>query len=212
MNRYIQDIKEKTQGMKNGAKIGYVLTYYWYHILGIAAVVFLLIFCVVHFAFGTQNPEFTCVLVNQPIDYSKDQAFAKEFGKAAGLDADRVIIDSDYQISYGDVQLEGINESSYEKFFFKWSGGELDAVLLPESFLKYCQEMGGTFLDMKEFDTGTMELYYDGDSAVGLKAEETKLSQLTEGDLENMVLVFPSEGKNQVNSQKFIRFVGGECK
>ena len=67
----------------------------------------------------------------------------KNFSKASGIDVNRMDINSDYNISYGDMHLEGINESSYEKFFLKWQNGELDAVILPESFYEYCKELGG---------------------------------------------------------------------
>ena len=44
MNRYFQNIREKTGGMNTGQKIEYILTYYWYHILGLLVLIFLPVF------------------------------------------------------------------------------------------------------------------------------------------------------------------------
>lgn len=178
MRGYIKDIREKTRGMRAREKAEYVRMYYWYHILGIAAVIALLVFGITHFAFGTERPQFTFVMVNQPIDNERDKLLGEELAGKLSLENDRVVVDSDFHISYGDIRLEGANESSYEKFFFKWSNGELDAVLMPKSFLSYCQEMGGSFRDVKEFGEG-----------------------------ETLVLVFPDTGNHPETCQKFMELI-----
>ena len=58
-----------------------------------------------------------------------------------------IVIDSDYQISYRDKQLESVKESSYEKFFFNWQAGEIDAMIIPESFYEFCLDLGGEFME-----------------------------------------------------------------
>ena len=71
MNRYRKDIREKTAGMSRQEKINYIFTYYWYHMLGIAAVFLLIIIFGGHILFGEKRPVFSCVIVNQVTDERK---------------------------------------------------------------------------------------------------------------------------------------------
>ena len=120
LRRYLDDIREKTTGMNRKEKVSHVITYYWYHFLIIISIVALIFFAVRFYVFGNQKPEFTCVLVNQEIDDDRDAEIAQTFAKENDLDPDLVTVDSDYVFSYGDVQLQGVNESSYDNFFLKW--------------------------------------------------------------------------------------------
>lgn len=209
MNRYFENIRERTKYMTGRQRAEYVLTYYWYHILGIIACLALLVFLIVHFAFKEEKPEFTCVMVNQAIDYERDDKMEKAFSKAGGIDAKLLEMDSDYNISYGDTILEGANESSYEKFFFRWSNGELDAVVMPKSFLEYCISLGGEFADLGDFDTGTLTACRMNGKAVGIEVEDTRLAGYLKEDREELILVFPKEGKHRENCQKFLIFMEG---
>ena len=60
MNRYFQNIREKTGGMNTGQKIEYILTYYWYHILGLLVLIFLPVFLLVHFFFEDRAGVYLC--------------------------------------------------------------------------------------------------------------------------------------------------------
>ena len=82
MGGIFQKIKENTDGMSGKEKLSYILTYYWYHLLGIVAVLGLIVFLVVHFAFPEEKPLFTCALVNQRIDSSRDQKLAEDFAES----------------------------------------------------------------------------------------------------------------------------------
>lgn len=73
----ISDIRTKTAKMTKGEAFAYVMTYYWYHILGIVAVIGLVIFLPVHFIFGNKKPVFTCVMVNQEISFTRDASLQK---------------------------------------------------------------------------------------------------------------------------------------
>lgn len=208
MNRYLQDIKEKTKDMDRKQKTEYVLTYYWYHILGICGGIFLMVFLIVHFAFGSKQPEFTCAIVNQRIDYDRDGLLAEMFAESSDIQEDEVVVDSDYIISYEDHELEGNNESSYEKFFFKWSGGELDAIIMPESFLTYCTEMGGSYYDIEEMGIDGLEKYELDGVAVGFLIEGSELKEYLETDESDpIILVFPKEGTHLDNCRKFVEFI-----
>lgn len=145
MRKWIADIREKTADMDRDQKLQYIAGYYWYHILISCMVLGLIILLIYHVGFGDRKKEFTCVIVNQEIDYARDQELAEQFGRYSGIEAKEILIDSDYQISYGDKQFESIKESSYEKFFFNWQAGEIDAMIMPESFFEYCRDQGGEF-------------------------------------------------------------------
>ena len=72
MRHYIREIRENTAGMSPRDKAEYILTYYWYHILGIAAAAGLVLFLIIHFGFREAPPLFTCAMVNQEINYERD--------------------------------------------------------------------------------------------------------------------------------------------
>ena len=152
--------------------------------LGILAVLALLIFLVVHFAFPEEKPFFKCALVNQKID-------------------------SDYVISYKEAEekQDAGNESGFDKFFFQWSKGELDAVILTKDFLKYCTSAGGEYYSADEFETKDLNLCEAG----GTKAIDltgTKLeSELDGTEKEDLVLVFTATGIHKEMCQKYIDFL-----
>jgi len=208
MKQFFKKIHDTTAHMGRRQKAEYILTYYWYHMLGVLAAAGLTIFIIVHFAFAPDPPAFTCVLVNQAIDWQRDAQVAEAFSGDSGIETDLIVIDSDYNISYPGHELKGINESSYEKFFFKWANHEIEAAVMPESFLKYCSSLGGVYREMDEFDTGSLELFKSGGEAVGIMAEKTRLADYMVNETgEPLILVFPVEGKNQENCQTFIDFI-----
>lgn len=208
MGHYVRDIREKTRGMSRRQRLEYIGTYYWYHILGVCAAVFLVLFLAVHMGSGRKRPEFTCVMVNQEIDWNRDKALGEAFAGTLGLGPGQVEMDSNFNFSYGTVRLEGANESSYEKLFFRWANRELDAVILPESCYRFCQENGGVYRDLEAFDTCGLPLYRDGESFTGVLVEETRLGGLFEKPQDDpLLLVFPAEGRHEEMCEKFLEFV-----
>ncbi len=206
MGSIFSRIKEQTKTMGTKQKIEYILTYYWYHILGICVLVGLVIFLIVHFAFPEEKPLFTCVLVNQKTDYEQDEKFAEAFAKSSGISQKEVVFDSDYIISYDGNKQEGTNESSFDKFFFKWSGGELDAVVMNKEFLKYCIKVGGEFYPVEEFDTGNLSICdVDGVGAIELK--DTVFGEKLEDEKEELIVVFPETGEHLETCQKFVDYL-----
>lgn len=203
IKKWAEDIRTKTENMTRQQKTEYVLTYYWYHILLTALAVGILILCVYHVLSQNQKAAFTVVIVNQKIDYSRDQAVAEEFAAYADIQADRLTIDSDYQISYDGVKLEGINESSFDKFFFNWSAGVLDAIVMPESFFRYCIRQNGEMTELDEWlakdeleRMSSQILEHDG-KRQGIYLENTWLASLfTDNPDDRLILVFPSNGKH----------------
>ena len=208
MRHYIREIRENTAGMSPRDKAEYILTYYWYHILGVAAAAGLVLFLIIHFGFREAPPLFTCAMVNQEINYERDGELEKVFSEASGIDPDRMDINSDFNISYGDTKLEGVNESSYEKFFFKWQNEELDAVVLPESFYQYCRELGGTFRSIAGWDTEGMSVYEDGGEATAVDVAETSLAGYLENETgERLLLAFPDTGGHEEACREFLDFI-----
>lgn len=206
MGSIFKNIKEQTERMDTKQKAEYILTYYWYHILGVCAFVGLVIFLIVHFAFPEEKPLFTCALVNQKIDYEQDEKFAETFAKSSGISQKQVVFDSDYIISYDGNKQDGNNESSFDKFFFKWSGGELDAVVTNKDFLKYCIEVGGEVYPAEELDTGDLSLCkVDGVSAIELAG--TAFSKNLMSENEELVVVFPKTGAHLETCQKFVDYL-----
>lgn len=211
MGGLLESIKENTKGMSGKEKLSYILTYYWYHLLGILVLLGLAAFLIVHFAFPEEKPLFTCALVNQKIDHSRDQELAEGFADYADLSLRQVVFDSDYIIDYRGTEEKGSNmaqESGFDKFFFQWSGGELDAVVMTEDFMDYCLEVGGDFYLPEEFDTGALEICKrEGVSAI--KVSGTRLEPYLEGrEEDDLVLVFPDQGHQKENCQKFIDYLG----
>ena len=210
MKNYIREIRVNTADMSARDKAEYILTYYWYHMLGIAAAVSLVLFLIIHFGFREAPPLFTCAMVNQEINYERDGKLEEEFSEASGIDPERMDINSDFNISYGDTKLEGVNESSYEKFFFKWQNNELDAVVLPESFYEYCRELGGTFRSITDWDTEGMSVYEDDGEITAVDVEDTSLAGYLDNETgERLLLAFPNSGKHEKECREFFDFISG---
>lgn len=208
MRHYIREIRKNTVGMNRREKAEYILTYYWYHILGAAAAVCLILFLIIHFGFREDPLLFTCALVNQEINFERDGQMEEDFSEASGIDEARMDINSDYNISYGDVKLEGINESSYEKFFFKWQNRELDAVIVPESFYEYCKEVGGTFRNLEGWNTEGFTLYEDSGDITAVEVEDTMLTGYLENETgEKLLLAFPDTGQHEDECRAFLDFI-----
>lgn len=208
IRKKIREIQEKTAGMSGAEKAGYLVTYYWYHMLGMVAVIACIVIFGGHFVFGQKKPEFTCVMVNQMTDDARDDRLAEDFAVWAGLSPDRVLVDSNYIFSYEGYTMEGVNESYYDKFFLKWGNAELDAVIVEEEFYHFCKEMRGRFQSLEEYDTGTLPLYMDDGAATAILLDDqeliTPLGQERRGKL---LLAFPSSGKHPKACQQFLDFI-----
>ncbi len=190
MRKWIRDIREKTADMNREQAWEYIANYYWYHILIAFILTGLSVLLIYHIGWGDRRKEFTCVIVNQEIDYVRDKEMAEEFSAWSGIKSKQILIDSDYLISYRDKQIESVKESSYEKFFFNWQAGEIDAMVMPESFYEYCLDQGGVFTEEK-IPVGTTRL---GESL----AEE-------EGD--PVYLVFAADSRHKQACGKFREYI-----
>ncbi len=218
MKKWVEDIRMKTKNMNRDQKAEYVMTYYWYHILLAVLMAGLLILGIYHVNWGKRRTDFSMVIVNQDINFSRDRKIQEEYAQFSDIPAKFVQVDSDYMISYGDVKLEGINESSYEKFFFGWSAGVIDAAVMPESFYEYCKEQNGTYvslLDLLEEAGGSARLLderqdilmEDGGACTGVYIEKTRISgYFMKNKDDPYVLVFPTEMKHKEAAGKFLEY------
>lgn len=203
--KWIVDIKEKTSDMSRKDAFSYVITYYWPHITGFVLSIALIVLFGGHYLFGNEKPVFTCVMVNQRVDVQRDERIAKTFSEEADLDKKRVVIDSDYNFSYEDFQLQGVNESGYEKFFFQWQNGELDAVMMSESFYQYCKDLGGQFREIEE--TGNFAPYMDHGTCTAVVLGKDSFTEIVTGkNDEKLLLTFPKTGKHEEASRAFLNY------
>lgn len=211
MNKYLKDIKEKTLGMNKKEACSYIWTYYWYHILGIVSIAALIFLFICHYGFGNKKPVFTCMIVNQEINTLRDQEMADSFAEKTGLPKERIVIDSDYNFSYGQVRLEGANESSYEKFFFQWQNHEIDAVILPESFYRHCKEMGGEFRTIEEETVKGFDVYMDeGECRAVILGNDSFMEKITGRKDEKLLFAFPVSGENEQEGRSFMEYLLNE--
>lgn len=186
--------------MTKKEKIDYIWTYYWYHILGTIVIIALIFLFVQHYAFGNKKPVFTCIFVNQEVEAQQINEMTKAFAKDFNLPAEQVVISADYMFSYGDVHLQGVNESAYEKFFFQWRNKEIDAVVLPESFYWYVKEMGGAFRELDEQMTEGFMPYMDEGKCTAIALSDNSGS-------EKVLLAFPETGQHPEECRKFLTFL-----
>lgn len=198
-NKWLQDLQEKTSGMSRKEKIDHIWTYYWYHILGVLVMIALIFLFVQHYAFGNKKPAFTCIFVNQETETQQIDKMAEAFAQELGLPAGQVILSADYMFSYADVHLEGVNESTYEKFFFQWRNKEIDAVVLSESFYHHIKEMGGAFQKLDETMTEDFTPYMDGQNC-------TAVVLGNDSSAEKILLAFPETGTHAEECRKFLAF------
>ena len=224
IKEWAEDIRTKTREMSRDEKVEYIMAYYWYHILIAVVLTGLLVLGIYHVSWGKRRTDFSMVIVNQDINAARDQAIGDGFAEFSDSNSKYIQIDSDYMISYADHKLEGVNESSYEKFFFGWSVGAIDAMIMPESFYQYCKEQGGTFLELsslaeyvpkerKQELRDCLEeqkdcLFEDQGKAVGIYASETAYAkQLMQNEEDPFVLVFPGDIKHREAGAKFLEYI-----
>lgn len=206
---WIRDIRQKTSDMSRTDKVEYIAEYYWYHILltFLAAGVLLLI--VYNFTFGRQTVSFKCAVINEETDDERDAALEENLAQSLDLKRSEVQVDSAYQVSYEGHEIAGSAESTmetggtdytgYDKFFFGWANGELDAVILPESLLQYCEKLGGELRQV------------DAEGNVSIALQDTSLAEeFADSEEDPMVVAFPANGKHEEAAGEFLRYLQEE--
>ncbi|MDE5908671.1 MAG: hypothetical protein K2H52_08045 [Lachnospiraceae bacterium] len=209
----LKDIREKTAHMDSGQKLQYIAAYYWYHILFAVLLVFLIILLIRHFFFGEPPKVFNCVMINQAIDFERDGMLAEDFAADMGISAEQISIDSNYVFSYVGKELEGVNESSYDKFFFRLGGGELDAAIVPESFYRYCVDLEYGFADLGDMLSEEEKIRWQGNLVEtngvynGIYVKDLPLMEYLNQEKDDPVLlVFFQNAENAEVNRSFLEF------
>lgn len=195
MGRWKQDFQEKTTGMNRQQKLEYIAEYYWPHILGVCIVAGLLVLLVYHVTLGRDRTVFHCVMVNQEVDYERDERIQKEFADYLGVDPKEIGVDSGFGIAYEGNELEGVNRSSYEKFFFNWSVHELDIVIMPESFYEHCLEQDGAFSYVTVLDSQKF-----------MQKANLQEPVNADGRTERLILAIPADSGQQKLAKAFLDY------
>lgn len=215
VKEWIRDIKVKTENMDKKQRMEYIFAYYWYHILLITLAIGLCFLFLYHVSWGRKKTDFSLVMVNQEVDFARDKEVAESFSSYSGMNSKNISIDSDYLISYENVNLKGVNESSFEKFFLNWASKTIDAIVMPESFLKYCEKQNGEIASIEELvGEETLEnieedcIFENNGRSEGIYVEKTKLSQsLKCSKKDKVLLVFPKELKHKEACRQFLNYI-----
>ena len=231
--------KQKMSGMTRREKREYIFEYYKVHML------FLLLFVAVcagilwQVLFNSQKTVYNFAIINQVMDVDRDKTIMASLEAAWTLDSrkEKAAVDSNYNIPFHyDEQTDQMlyadgspasDYSTYDKFFLNLSGGVIDAAVMPEDFLTYCNGLDSYFYDLTEifseeflntfagrFCYGTdlsgkqhlWGLYMDGTAfdAASFAADAGADVQEAYG---RQVLVFPKTQKNGDRNQAFVEFL-----
>lgn len=96
LKKWIEDIRVKTKDMDRKGTVEYIAAYYWYHILIAAIVLFLIVLLIYHLAWGNRRKSFALAIVNQQINYERDEKLLNEFSESSDINSRKLSVDSDY--------------------------------------------------------------------------------------------------------------------
>ncbi|MDE5863163.1 MAG: hypothetical protein K2H34_02330, partial [Lachnospiraceae bacterium] len=222
---YHKQEKEKMSDMTKEQKWDYLLTYYksWF-VMG-ALVLLVLFGAGYHFIFDNAKCGFQCVLVNGYMDKS-DTVFSDEISDYFGYEPRRqyAYFDTQYQIAYTDVENMAADTSFYEKFFLNIRAGLLDAAIVPESFMEYCNEIERVFYDVKDVLTEKQVEKYESYFVMGKDEEGNEyvcgidisgfafiekegVGFVNTNQEDAFILTFPINGQHPEGCQGFVDFL-----
>lgn len=216
---------EKMAGMTKKEKRNYILTYYRGWLVSIILVLVVAVGISYHFIFNNAKCSFSCALVNGYMEKG-DTVFSEELDDYFGFQPRKeyAYFDTEYQIAYPGVDNAAADTSFYEKFFLNIRVGSLDAAIIPESFLEYCNTVERVFYDVTEilseeqikewepyFITGKDETgneYICGIDISRLKfLEKENICFVNDNTGEPAILVFPYNSGHRENCQKFLKLL-----
>lgn len=198
IHAWIRDIREKTKDMDRQKTIEYIADYYRVHIALLCLVLVVSGIVIYNFTAGRQTVSLDCAIVNTQTDDERDEELEKEIADVLGVKAGNVRVDSAYQVAVtksetgNRSQTGGTDYSGYDKFFFELGNRELDVVIMPQSLMEYCTQLGE-------------ELNTIGDSGkTWMYLSDTSLcDKITEDPDDPMVIVFPRNSRGEANASKF---------
>lgn len=160
LKKSYQAEKEKLKKMNRSEKVSYIWMYYKVPIFVILIVIAGttgILWNILH----NQETVYSLAIVNETMNMERDTELSEQLEQYFGLDQkkEKIVVDSNYNISYQfddttnqAVRLDGKQSSdysTYEKFFLNLAYDEIDATVMPEGFLQYCNELEICFEDLR---------------------------------------------------------------
>lgn len=198
--------KEKMNRMQKKERVQYITTYYRGVILSLVLLTIVGVIMINGAKEEKQQDVLRVVVVNS---YHDNGLNNKEIGgllledlAECGLQRSEhadVFYDTDYQIAYSadgkDYIGTASNAGDYDKFFLNIRSGRIDAAIVPESFLSYCDALedvyGGVALDITNSDfVKQAGIAFVGDNAG-----------------EKCYLILPVGGQNEQNASIFQNYL-----
>ena len=165
--------KEKMSSMNRQEKIAYIIDYYKVHILIGIALIALIIGVIWQVFFNNREVVYHFAIINEEMNTESDRQMMDSLTEYFDLNPRReeVTVDSMYNIPYMQneegvtVNLDGSpssDHSTYEKFFLNMSVNAIDAAVMPESFMTYCNGLGRYYSDLRDiFSEDFLSRYED---------------------------------------------------
>lgn len=219
--------REKIAAMSRREKIEYVFTYYKAWMFSIVLVVAAVVWISCHYFFYKTECGFSCALVNGYMEKS-DTVFSEELDEYFGFQSPKeyAYFDTEYQIAYPDVENEAADTSFYEKFFLNIRMGALDAAIMPESYMEYCNSVSSVFYDVSQvlseeqlqswepyFVTGQDEEGNEYVCGIDISRlafiEKEKIGFVKANAGEAFILAFPCNSEHREACQAFVDFLEG---
>ena len=153
--------KAKMASMSRQEKIVYILDYYKVHILIAALLIALLTGIIWQVVFNNQETVYQFAIINEEMNPQNDAVMMESLSEYFGLDDRReeLFVDSSYNIPYiyndqgQAVNIDGSlasDYSTYEKFFLNMSSNSIDAAVMPEGFMTYCNSLDRYYEDLTD--------------------------------------------------------------
>ena len=134
--------REKLRGMSVGQAIGYILTYYWIWILGIAFGVWLIVFLAVHLIAGEPQYRLYAVFANTTADAGNGSAIWKDFQAFDDFESDDEKVEFDANFFFDYTRNQGRGNSYYNAFVTLADTGTLDLITMDAAQLSALGQSG----------------------------------------------------------------------
>lgn len=179
---YAEEEKRKLKPLGAKARREYIWEYHKWQIISAALIVLILTLGIIQ-ACTYKATVYELAIVNCGTDFERDRAVEKSLAEFFGINPkrERVVAESAYSIAYGESMSGSANYADYDKLFLKLGNGEIDAVIAPRSFVKYCTEIEeGVFYSPSELGLGAEISEINIETSVAA-AEETLICFVRNG-------------------------------
>ena len=211
--------------MSKKEKAEYIFTYYKAWMVTAVIVIAAIVWVLSRYVFSNSESVLNVALINGYMRLS-DTDMSETLDEYFELDTTDMYtyFDTQYQLSYTGVENTAGDTSFYEKFFLNVRVGSLDAVIMPESFMEYCNSLEPIFADVTEIlDEEQLDYWEDylvmgtdedgNEYACGLDIshlsfiKEEEMGFVGDNDGEAFILAFPITGEAGEACQTFLEFL-----